>query len=317
MLSGVTGNDTLTVTAATVVSVAITPANPSITLGKTQQFVATGTFTDKTTQNLTDSVVWNSSMPNVAAIGNTSGTQGLATASSTNLGKTMIGAALTGNTLMIPPVTLTVTTTVYAYASNFDDGTVSQYVIGTGGALTPLSPPFVTVSMQTHPFSVSVEPTGQFVYVANWGSNTVSQYTIGMGGALTPVGSGTVKTGTTPNAVTIDPANRHAYVANYGDNTVSQYTIGLDGALAPLGTPVPTGVNPASVTVHPIGMYAYVTNYNAGVSGGAPGPGSISQYTVGTDGTLTAMTPATVASGSEPNSVIVDPSGKYVRGQFE
>jgi 6-phosphogluconolactonase len=311
-LSGVTGNDTLTVTAATVVSVAITPANASITLGKPLQFVATGTFTDKTTQNLTGSVVWNSSMPNVAAISNTSGTQGLATASSTNLGKTLIGATLTGNTLMIPPVTLTVTTTVYAYASNFDDGTVSQYVIGTGGALTPLTPAFVTVTNQTNPFSVSVEPTGQYVYVANWGSKSVSQYTIGMGGALTPVGTGTVATGNTPNAVTIDPSNRHAYVANYGDNTVSQYTIGLDGALAPLGAPVPTGVNPASVTVHPPdGKYAYVTNYNAGVSGGAPGPGSISQYTVGTDGTLTAMTPATVASGSEPNSVIVDPSGKY------
>jgi 6-phosphogluconolactonase (cycloisomerase 2 family) len=309
-LSGVTGNDTLTVTAAAVVSVAITPANPSITLGKPLQFVATGTFTDKTTQNLTGSVVWKSSMPNVAAISNTSGTQGLATASSTNLGKTMIGATLTGNTLMIPPVPLIVTTTVYAYASNFDDGTVSQYVIGTGGALTPLTPAIVTA--QTHPFSVSVEPTGQYVYVANWGSNSVSQYTIGAGGALTAVGSGTVATGATPNAVTIDPANRHAYVANYGDNTVSQYTIGLDGALAPLGTPVPTGVNPASVTVRPPnGNYAYVTNYNAGVSGGAPGPGSISQYTVGTDGTLTAMTPATVASGSEPNSVIVDPSGKY------
>src|ERR1700680_4271936 len=37
-LSGVTGNDTLTVTAATLVSIAITPAAPTIAPGKTQQF---------------------------------------------------------------------------------------------------------------------------------------------------------------------------------------------------------------------------------------------------------------------------------------
>jgi 6-phosphogluconolactonase (cycloisomerase 2 family) len=43
-----------------------------------------------------------------------------------------------------------------------------------------------------------------------------------------------------------------------------------------------------------------------------PNPSSISQFTIGTDGTLTAMNPATAPSGSEPNSVTVDASGKYV-----
>ena len=315
-LSGVTGNDTLTVTAATVVSVAITPANPSITLGKPLQFVATGTFTDKTTQNLTGSVVWTSSMPNVAAISNTSGTQGLATASSTNLGKTMIGATLTGNTLMIPPVPLIVTTTVYAYASNFDDGTVSQYVIGTGGALTPLTPAFVTVTNQTNPFSVSVEPTGQYVYVANYNADTVSQYAIGATGALTPVGSGSVPTGSHPNGVTINSANKHAYVANFGANTVSQYNIGATGALTPMTTPtVPTGSFPASIVISPNGKYAYVANYACSGPGCSAAQGTISQYTLGADGALTPLSPATVNTGSatsQPNSLIVDPASAYL-----
>ncbi len=43
----------LTVTAATLQSIAVTPANPSIAKGATQQFTATGTFSDGTTQNLT------------------------------------------------------------------------------------------------------------------------------------------------------------------------------------------------------------------------------------------------------------------------
>ena len=39
----------LTVTAATLVSIAVTPANPSIAKGTTQQFTATGTYTDSST----------------------------------------------------------------------------------------------------------------------------------------------------------------------------------------------------------------------------------------------------------------------------
>ena len=50
--------DTLTVTAAALVSIAVTPANPSIAKGLTQQFTATGTFTDNSTQNLTSQVTW-------------------------------------------------------------------------------------------------------------------------------------------------------------------------------------------------------------------------------------------------------------------
>jgi 6-phosphogluconolactonase len=316
MLGGVTGNDTLTVTAATLVSVAITPANPSITLGKTLQFVAIGTLTDTTTQDLTTKVTWNSSMPLVAAISNTSGTQGLATASSSsaNLGQTTIGATLAGSTLVIPTAKLTVTVTVYAYASNFDDGTVSQYVIGTGGALSALSP--ATVAAGTKPFSVSVEPTGQYVYVANFAANTVSEYSI-LSGALTPVGTtGTVATGKQPNGVTIDPSNKHAYVANLGDNTVSQYNIGTTGELTPMSTPtVPTGSFPASIVISPNGKYAYVADFACAGPGCTATQGTIFQYTVGADGALAPMSPAFINTGSptsKPNSLIVDPTNAYL-----
>ena len=54
--------------AAALVSLAVTPALPSISQGNTQQFTATGTFTDGSTQNVTSSVTWNSSLPGVATI---------------------------------------------------------------------------------------------------------------------------------------------------------------------------------------------------------------------------------------------------------
>ena len=47
------GSTVLTVTAATLQSIAVTPANPSIAKGLTQQFTATGTYSDSSTQNLT------------------------------------------------------------------------------------------------------------------------------------------------------------------------------------------------------------------------------------------------------------------------
>src|SRR5262249_56712675 len=52
-LSGITGSTVLTVTAAALQSIAVTPANPSVAKGLTQQFTATGTYSDSSTQNLT------------------------------------------------------------------------------------------------------------------------------------------------------------------------------------------------------------------------------------------------------------------------
>jgi uncharacterized protein YjdB len=97
---GKTGSTTLTVTAATLVSIAVTPANPSVPRGLTQQFTATGTFTDGSTQDLTSSVSWSSSDATVASIAN-AGAPGLATALSS--GTTTIRAVqgtVNGSTTM-------------------------------------------------------------------------------------------------------------------------------------------------------------------------------------------------------------------------
>src|SRR4029077_16999115 len=76
----ITGTALLTVGPATLVSIAVTPANPTVAAGLTKQFTATGTFTDSGTQNLTSSVTWSSGDLTVATISNTAGTNGLATA---------------------------------------------------------------------------------------------------------------------------------------------------------------------------------------------------------------------------------------------
>ncbi|MBP9592435.1 MAG: Ig-like domain-containing protein [Steroidobacteraceae bacterium] len=77
----VTGTTTLTVTAATLDSISITPADPVLGYGgATQQFRATGRYSDQTTRDLTASVTWSSSSANVATIG----ADGFATAVATS-----------------------------------------------------------------------------------------------------------------------------------------------------------------------------------------------------------------------------------------
>jgi hypothetical protein len=88
--SGQVATDTLTVTNATLSSIAIKPANPNIALGAPQQFTATGTFSDTTTENLTEQVAWSSTDIAVAIINSTGA------ASTTGKATTTIKAALAG-----------------------------------------------------------------------------------------------------------------------------------------------------------------------------------------------------------------------------
>jgi trimeric autotransporter adhesin len=82
----VSATATLTVTGATLVSIAVTPTTASMPLGTAQQFTATGTFNDGSTQDITGSVTWSSSNTSVASIA----VSGLATAK--NLGSATITA---------------------------------------------------------------------------------------------------------------------------------------------------------------------------------------------------------------------------------
>lgn len=92
------GSGTSTVTLS---SIAITPASPSIAPGTTEQFTATGTYSDYTIKNITTSVTWSSSDTTVATISNTAGSNGLVTSS--GAGTTTITASLvsiSGSTLL-------------------------------------------------------------------------------------------------------------------------------------------------------------------------------------------------------------------------
>ena len=87
--------------------------------------------------------------------------------------------------------------------------------------------------------------------------------------------------------------------------TISQFAVDSStGALTPLNpTTVPTAfAYPGGITVDPTSSYAYLSNINGN---------TVSEFAIGTNGTLSALTPASVATGTEPVFLAFDPTGKY------
>jgi uncharacterized protein YjdB len=101
----IVGSTSLTVTSATLQSIAVTPATQSIALGATHQFTATGTYSDNSTQDVTTQVTWFSSRPNVAIVSNTAGSQGLVSAVSAGMTtlRASAGMGLSGSATVTVP----------------------------------------------------------------------------------------------------------------------------------------------------------------------------------------------------------------------
>lgn len=94
--AGVSASLQLTVTSASVTSITVTPANPMLARGLTQRLIATGTFSDNSTQDLTAQATWASDAAGIASVSNAAGDEGLVTANA--LGTATISAAFGGST---------------------------------------------------------------------------------------------------------------------------------------------------------------------------------------------------------------------------
>jgi DNA-binding beta-propeller fold protein YncE len=155
-----------------------------------------------------------------------------------------------------------------------------------------------------------VDPSGKFAYVADFTGNVLG-YTINPStGALTAIAGSPFTGGQAGlNSVAVDPSGRFAYVVNEDVNNVLGYTINPStGALTAIaGSPFAAGIGAISVAVDPSGMFAYVAN--AQVIGQN---GNVSAYTIDSStGALTAIAGSPFAAGQGPQSVAVDPSGKF------
>jgi trimeric autotransporter adhesin len=106
----ISSSSNLAVSSAVLVSLAVTPAATTLAAGTTQQYVAIGTYSDNSTQNLTSAVNWNSDTTTAATISNTPASNGLASAVGAGLAN--ISASLGAITSPSTPLTVTAATLV-------------------------------------------------------------------------------------------------------------------------------------------------------------------------------------------------------------
>jgi 6-phosphogluconolactonase (cycloisomerase 2 family) len=214
----------------------------------------------------------------------------------------------------------------YAYVIGNGSNTIDRYTIGSTGilntltALTPAninSPTWISWTRPATPAPGAPSGTG-FLYVTNSGNNTVSMYTTSQSnGSITPLSTATISTGNNPilfrsisitDGSTTTVVGIAAYVLNQTDKSISQYSLdSATGTLSALSTPTVSngGLTPIFMTTNSIpnssnvakAYYAYVLNNN----------NTISQYSISNTspiGQLTALSPATVATGNGATNII-------------
>ena len=212
-LAGKAGSSTLTVSPALLLSVAVTPASPTLAKGTFTQFTATGTYSDTTTQDLTAVANWSSSNSAWASVGNANGAQGLASA--VNLG------------------TVTITAT-YVGVSGSTDLTVTAATLSSI-AITPNNPSIAlgTDKQFTAIGTYSDQSTQDLTAQVLWGSATVATATISNSthGLATSVATGTtVISATYPGGVssstvlTVTPATLVSIEVNPTNPSIAKGT---------------------------------------------------------------------------------------------
>ncbi len=209
---------------------------------------------------------------------------------------------------------------VYAYVTTADvdnravPGTVYQYSIGSDGSVAPLS--IASVPAGVTPTGVVSDPSGRYVYVANSGDATISQYAVGTGGGLVALLPAVVRIAGPFQfagfALSVDPGGQFLYVVGSPRDppgptaSIAQYSIQSDGTLASLAPASLTLSVSASgsLAIDPGGRYGYLPGATNALGG------LVSQFSINSDGTLTPLTPATVAATQGTIAVTIAPSGQ-------
>ncbi len=216
--------------------------------------------------------------------------------------------------------------TKYVYVGNSGTDKVTAFTIEASGALTliPQSAGATNpVSVNgADPAAIAITQNGQFLYVANSGSNDITAFSIGATGLLSliaPSGANTNpnKTSVTaPKGMAISPNGSFLYVANSSTHNVTVFQIGTNGLLTlvpPAGgttNPIPTGgTTPNSIMISLDGRFLYSAN----------GGGTISAFTIGSDGLLTLvpsvagnLNPVSAGANASPVALTMSPDGRFL-----
>lgn len=170
---------------------------------------------------------------------------------------------------------------------------------------------------RTNMIDVSVTCKDQYLYAVNsTRTGGVTIYKIGTNGSLTDTNQ-SVATGNTPADIIFDPTNSYAFVPNGMESSISQFKVNLDGSLSAMNpVTVSSDINPLFASTD-IGGRKFFEISGTGAYTQSHPYININQYTIGSDGKLTALsTPAfddrlNQAGQKELQGVFFEPTGKY------
>jgi uncharacterized protein YjdB len=170
----INGSSTLTVSSPLLVSVTVTSASASLGVGLTDQFTATGTYSDGSSQNISGAVTWSASNPALVTISNS----GLVNAKSNG---SLIITATSGSISGTAPVTVTISLVSIAVTPplpTIAPGTAQQFKATgtfTDGSTQDLTGTVNWSSSDTTKATVvSSGPTGGLAHAVAAGSTTIT-----------------------------------------------------------------------------------------------------------------------------------------------
>jgi 6-phosphogluconolactonase len=232
------------------------------------------------------------------------------------------------------------------YAVGLGSPNVATFTVSGAGALTAAN----SVSTGSAPDVIGIDPRLRFAYVVDSaggiGAGGVSQYVMDRAtGVLTVAtfsstngtapASTPVPTGVNPAALAIDGSGNFVFVANKGSNSISVFTIDqVGGTLTEIKQlpPPPPNCTPNQISPCPLpttgapsalatsGNMLFVAMANAGVGSiatymfnPAPATQSLTQVPCPTGpGCLQNPPASTIAAGTNPVAMAMDPSGKFL-----
>ena len=327
----------------TLTSISVTPGTPSVAAGLTEQFKATGGYSDGSSSDLTSSVTWSSATAGVATINGsglaTSKIQGSATITATSGtvsgSTTLTVTAATLVSITVTPVTVQLGATTQMQATGTYTDQSTQDLTGTAtwsasngyvanvsstGLVTSVgagsTPVTAAVSGQTVTSAATVLASPRYLYVAADAGRTISRLAVdGNSGQPRFTGySGGVSGNIGFPWFTVDPSGTHAYLSTQVQaasgsgqaGTVAVFSIDPSrGALtqAP-GSPFSLSFALGCLKFAPSGQFAYA------ISGNEEAGNELAIFSVNADASLALQN--TIPYPYYPSGMAVDPIGQYL-----
>lgn len=298
---GQTNNVTMTVGAPVLQSIAVTPANTSIAKGRTKQFIATGKYSDQTTQTITSSVTWTVPSSTPAGVATFGATPGLATG---QLAGTCTIQATDTVTSLFDTTKLTVTPAVLdSIAVTTTDpttvaagGTVQMKATGTYSDTTPLVITNAVTWSTSNGAVASVDSSGKvtsrIVGTANITASSEGRTSNAIGIVVNPATVKSVAVVPVGTVIAKGTGRQFNAIATYTDNTTGDITTSVTWSSTDVvGTSVASVSNVAGTNGRVTGNNKGTANITANhAASGKSGTTSV----IITDATLNSITVAPV-----------------------